>query len=79
MNFDVIILLVYLVCYVTFGLKGGARFIDKVMAGKLTDPKKLWVRYVLIGIAALFFAWFEFGRLVISGIIALVGFIVGRR
>lgn len=67
----------YIFCYFAFGLRGAAGFVDGHMSQLFEAPEKRWVRYVLIAIAALIFAYIEFAKIVIKGIIKLLQFVTG--
>lgn len=76
-SFGTIIFIIFVFCYFIFGIKGATRFVDNNMSKLLCDPKKCWLRYVLIAIAALLFAYIEFARLIILAILKLVRIITG--
>ncbi len=76
-TFNTVIVGLYIFCYFAFGLRGAANFVDNHLSQFCETPEKRWVRYVLIAIAALLFAYIEFAKIVIKGIIKLLQIITG--
>ncbi len=76
-TFSTVIVGLYIFCYFAFGIRGAAGFVDSHMSKLFEAPEKRWVRYVLIAIAALIFAYIEFAKLIIKGIIKLLQLITG--
>lgn len=77
-SFGTILIVFFVFCYFAFGLKGAARFVDNNMSKWFQKTQKRWLRYVLIAIAALIFAYIEFARRIILGILKLLQIITGR-
>ncbi len=71
-SFGTIIVIFFVFCYFAFGLKGAAQYVDNNMSNLFQDPKKRWLRYVLIAVAAFIFAFVEFARRILMGIIKLL-------
>ena len=77
MNAGTIVLLLFVVCYFAFGIKGATQFVDNRMNNLFQDPSKKWLRYVLIAIAAIIFAYIEFARLLLRAVGKILHFILG--
>lgn len=75
-TFGLIVIAVYVVCYFSFGLKGARRFINNKLPELAQNPEKSTQRKVATALLALVFAYIEFARIVIVGIIKVVRFIV---
>ncbi len=74
-----IVFVTFIFCYFVFGLKGAKRFVDDKLSSLFQEPEKRWLRYVLIAVAALFFAFIELARLFILLILKIVSFITGGK
>lgn len=74
--FGGIICVLYAVCYVTVGITGARRFADNYLEKLFIKPKLWWLRYVLIAILAFGFAYIEFARLIITGILKVIQFMM---
>lgn len=68
---SLIVVGIYAFAYFTFGLRGARNFVDNKLANYV-QGKKPWVRTVWIAVAALFFAYIEFARLILLGIFKLL-------
>ena len=77
-SFEIVVIAFYIFCYFVFGLKGATRFVDNKISKLMEFSNKRWLRYLLIAIIALVFAFFEFARLLIIGILKIVCFLTGR-
>ena len=75
---ETLLVLFYVFCYFVFGIKGARRFVDNKFGASFQTPEKRWERYAAIAIAALGFAYIEFGRLLILGILKVVSFMTGN-
>lgn len=75
-SINTIIAVCYVFCYFAFGLKGAAGFIDRKMGKLLQDTQKYWLRYLLIPIIALFFAFIECTRIILLLMFRIVQFIL---
>lgn len=75
-SLSTILIIVFVVCYFVFGLTGAARFADNKLGKFFSDPKRKWMKVVFIILGAFVFAYIEFARIIIMGIIKLVQFII---
>ena len=55
---------------------GAARFADNKLGRFFSDPKKTWMKVVFIILGAFVFAYIEFARIIITGIIKLVQLLI---
>lgn len=68
-SLSTILIIVFVFCYFAFGLIGAARFADNKLGRFFSDPKKTWMKVVFIILGAFVFAYIEFARIIITGII----------
>lgn len=69
----VLVILLFLICYFSIGLKGARRFVDNSkMGAALQAPQKRGLRYILIAVFSVLFAVIGFAQLVVLLVLKII-------
>lgn len=76
MDFDFIIVALFVIVYLFFGLRWAKQFVTQHWGNKFSPPNPVWPKYVLIGVFGLVFGYIGFAVIVIKFILKIVKWIV---